>query len=462
MSRNLRLALCAVALVALGLPVVASAHPAMYTIQARLARPPEKQTITVDATGGTFKPSANAKTVPFNAPAWRVEDALGADPAIGRSAAGVANVLVSGNDGGPYTLVFQGTLAAVDAAQVVPDGSGLTGGTATAIATTNTQGGGANITYTSDPTGATMPLQSQAVIANDGFVSQWTESNGMADHGWLNLRFAPGAYRAPMTSSQWLNYGPAQTGIQTHATCQNVPALNTEANVLAVQNFFGQNAVGDPFWNYVPWQKTSSGLGDDDPDKWMDVVQTATGVDLSTLNTVAEFRAACEALNGGTGVYVPADTQGGNPASAAITEAVEAAIAPLNDQITALTAERDQLQADLDASEAARLALVNRPLKVTLQARRSSGRVVAMVTGPLNRNVKVSLRIAADDAHRLGVAVLTDSVTRPFGTTGAVLVTLTPSAGARRALAREGGAIDVTVRAVSGALTASKAGKLTR
>ena len=69
-----------------------------------------------------------------------------------------------------------------------------------------------------------------------------------------------------MTGLEWLNYTNIQTGIQTHATCQNVPALNTDANAQAVQEFFGANPVGDPFWNYVPWQKTSvvGGVGGDE------------------------------------------------------------------------------------------------------------------------------------------------------------------------------------------------------
>ena len=53
-----------------------------------------------------------------------------------------------------------------------------------------------------------------------------------------------------MTESQWLNWPMAQTGIQSHATCQGVVALNTEANILEVQS----NET-DPFWNYVPFQR---------------------------------------------------------------------------------------------------------------------------------------------------------------------------------------------------------------
>ncbi len=104
----------------------------------------------------------------------------------------------------------------------------------------------------------------------------------------------PGGYRRPaapgipMTESQWLNWPMAQTGIQSHATCQGVAALNTEANILAVQS----NDT-DPFWNYVPLQKTSSGLGDE-PEQWIPVVLSGDRREPHELGTAAEFRTACE------------------------------------------------------------------------------------------------------------------------------------------------------------------------
>ncbi len=135
-----------------------------------------------------------------------------------------------------------------------------------------------------------------------------------------------------MTGDQWLNYPQVQTGIQTHATCQNVAAINTDLNARTVQENFGNaSGIGDPFWNYVPFQKTAvpGGVGGDaDPAKWITVVKTSTnglpgapagGVDLATINDAAAARTACEALGG---VYVPADTQGGSQASAQISDAV--------------------------------------------------------------------------------------------------------------------------------------------
>jgi hypothetical protein len=430
---NVRLSFCLVVLAVLVLPISAGAHPSLFNVTGKVARSPEIQTITIDATGGTFKPSAGSSAVAWNAPAYAVQAALGADPAIGRSAIGQSNVMVTGNDGGPYTLRFQGGLAAANQNQVVPDGSLLTGGAGTAIAATSIEGGQADITYTGDPSGASLPNDvNRTTITNDGFVASFVESNGLATGGWLNLRFMPGAYRTSMTEPQWLTWPMAQTGIQSHATCQNVPTLNTEANILAVQN----NAT-DPFWNYVPWQKTSAGLGDE-PEQWLDVVETATGVDLATLTTVAEFRAACE---GEGGVYVPADNPS-NPASGQVAAAVAAAVAPLNAMIA-------DLQQQLADSEAARQALINRPVKVILQARRQSGKVVAMVSGPLNQSVRVTLRLRKALADRLGLPQVVDGVQKPFGSTGAVIVTLIPGRAALNALHNRG-FVSVSVWAVLG------------
>jgi hypothetical protein len=454
---NLRSALCVVALAALAGPAAASAHPSLYLIQGKVARPLEKQTITMTATGGTWKPSAGAKTIPFDAPSWMVEDALGADAAIGRNATtGSNNVLVTGPVAGVYTLPFQG-LATTNVPQVVPDTTGLTGGTATAA--TVQDGGGTTWTFANNSSGSNMTdTPQQAVIANDGNVTMWTESNGLTDHGWLNLKFLPSAFRAPMTGSQWLNWPAAQTGIQTHATCQNVPALNTEANVLAVQELFGANPVGDPFWNFVPFQKTSlaGGVGgDEDPAKWVAVVQTATGVNLNTLNTVAEFRASCEALNGGKGVYVPADTQGGSQASAQIASAVTAATDPLNAQIV-------DLQAAVAAAEAATQALLDRPLHLTLEGKQFARHVAVMVTGKAGDTIAVKLFVSKKAADRLGLSSrVIASANRKLGPAGATLVTLRPARAAAAALARRAGGTTVAVQAVDGTERVAASGLLT-
>ena len=238
---KLRVALGVAAVLALTLTALASAHPSLYDIVGKVAKSPEIQTLTVDATGGTYKPSAGARTIPYNAPAWQVQDALGADAAIGRAANGQANVLVTGDPGGPYTLRYQGSRATTDQALIVPNSTGLTGGTATASAVTTIEGGLPDVTYENNPGGFLLPNDIlRAAIANDGYAMTFTESNGLATNGWLNLRFMPGGYRrpaapgVPMTESEWLNWPRAQTGIQSHATCQNVPTLNTEAAILAL------------------------------------------------------------------------------------------------------------------------------------------------------------------------------------------------------------------------------------
>jgi len=115
------------------------------------ARQPTNQTqsVTVDATGGTFTLSAHgqardgstdATTPPLahDATAAQVQSALEALSVIGSG-----NVTVTGgpgNAGGttPYLVTFTGALAGIDVAPLTTDASALTGGAATATASITT------------------------------------------------------------------------------------------------------------------------------------------------------------------------------------------------------------------------------------------------------------------------------------------------------------------------------------
>jgi len=106
-------------------------------------RQPEDATqqLTLDASGGTFTlraqlPTLNAgpdttAPLPHDASATQVQAALEALANVG-----AGNVTVSGGDGGPYAIAFGGRLAGVDVPPLVADGSGLTGGAASATVTT--------------------------------------------------------------------------------------------------------------------------------------------------------------------------------------------------------------------------------------------------------------------------------------------------------------------------------------
>ena len=201
-------------------------------------------------------------------------------------------------------------------------------------------------TYTSDPTGACLENNVERyAVANDGFAMTYTE-NGEGSYGSvLNYQMMPTAFRASMTSEQKRTFALAQTPVQAHATCQGVAALESGANILAWQG-------ADPFFSYVPWQKTTANLGDE-PSSWIPVVQTAVGVDLSSLSTEAEFKSACE---GKGGTYRKADSPS-NPMGTAIAEAVEQAKAPLEDEVNGLLAEKSTLQGQINAWAAKGAAL---------------------------------------------------------------------------------------------------------
>jgi len=353
-----------------------------------------------------------------------------------------------------------------------------------------------------DTAGASLTSQTQYAIANDGYPLGLTEGNGVTGvqpdgtAGMVNYKAMPGTWRAGMTAEQKRTYPGAQTDVQPHATCVT-PALATSTAVLAWQG-------PDPFYNYVPFQKAAVGLGDD-PAKWIPVVQAATGVDLAAIATVdpskpvndavntAPFKAACEALPG-PGVYHKAD------ASSSIATALIADVkAPLQTQITTLTdqvaalqtetttlgaakaaadqaaataevaraAARDEAttaQNEAAKAEAARRALEDRPLELSLAAKTfAAGSGVALATGRTGTAVKVTVTLSPAAAKKLGVASRTvSSKTASLNGQGAALVVLAPSKAVIKALTKKQGRFAVTVTATAGGVAKTASASLTR
>jgi hypothetical protein len=121
----------------------------------------------------------------------------------------------------------------------------------------------------------------------------------------------------------------------------------------------------------------------------------------------------------------------------------------------AKTASDDQAR----TAEAGRQALLNRPLELTLAAKRFTPATgVAMVTGPAGASVKVELKRAGGQGSSARVLA---SATGKLNSQGARLFRLRPGRAVRRALGRKR-AIRVTVSAASGDLTDSARATLTR
>jgi len=301
-------------------------------------------------------------------------------------------------------------------------------------------------------------------VGNDGFamafiegtvanpVGPATETNGApAGRGMINYRFLPGTWRGTATPANrllWLAYGPAQTELQPHATCLGA-AWDTPTNILAWQE--------DPFYDYIPWQKTGVGIGDE-PSEWLPVVKNLTGVDLSTLNTPAEFEAACEAPAVG-GTYYPADT------ASKITSALEKQITdPLQSQITTLTGNVATLtaaKAAVDAQLAAALAPKPRALTLTLSAKKFD-QGVAMITGNPGTAVTVRARLSSANAKKLKVSRTISSKKATLNADGAALVNLGLTAKAAKAVDKHRPSLKVTIDAVGGGVTKTATGTLTR
>jgi DNA-binding beta-propeller fold protein YncE len=97
----------------------------------------EKQEVTVDATGGTFKlilVESSSPPIPENASAAVVQSALDEIQFFEFDPSG--SFSVSGPDGGPWTIEFVGALADTDVAQIRTSTAGLSGASASATVTT--------------------------------------------------------------------------------------------------------------------------------------------------------------------------------------------------------------------------------------------------------------------------------------------------------------------------------------
>lgn len=341
-----------------------------------------------------------------------------------------------------------GALAA--AALVVPASATAVPSVTSVVAKT----GNAGVTFAIDPTGAALTnTQTQYVVSTDGYVVGFKEDNGVAGGGVLDYSVLPSEYRAPMTAEEKRTYAAAQTDVQPHATCSGVAALSSGATILAWQS----NAASDPYYDYVPWQKATAGLGDD-PSRWIPVVKTATGVDLATLATTADFTAACTRLGG---TYQAADT----PVLLADT-LIANAVAPLRTQVTTLQGQvasltRAKAAADTRAADAttarraaevAYQALFTRPIDLTLAAKRFAPRAgVALITGSATDPVTVTYEVTRKQKAALGLSsrVLAEA-SGVISSEGAVLLTPKPDAEVVKRLSRRTRPIAITVHAVSG------------
>jgi hypothetical protein len=183
-------------------------------------------------------------------------------------------------------------------------------------------------------------------VCNHGYCIIYKETNGATTMGVVDYKLAPSAWRSQSSVTTAELFQRAAGGAQPHHTCRTA-ALQAEAAITGWQE---NSAAGkpEPFYAYVPFQKAGAGLGDHG-EEWIAHVKTLTGVDLAEVSddpatALTQLKALCEGLPGG--VFVPADavqTAAEFVNSSTTTDAVAAAVAPLNDEITQLEADNASL-----------------------------------------------------------------------------------------------------------------------
>lgn len=275
--------------------------------------------------------------------------------------------------------------------------------------------------YTAAAYLATCVNQTRYVFTNHGNTALLRESNGKTTDGAISYAHRPGGATGLAAATDYDVFanppqGPT-TGAQVHATC-DVPALTTDAVIRSWQGT-------DPFYAYVPFQRTTAGF-DDDPSAWLGTVLSATGVDLAVVaDSDAAREAACEALPGATPAsYVPADATQSSKAAWALGP-VQEAVEPLEERIATLTSDLGTATSALTAigaeltgvkgalsnanAEIASLKAALTRLKLTfpatapsLDALAASG-LALKLAGPAGQTVNVRLLVPAAKLKKLGL-----------------------------------------------------------
>ena len=302
------------------------------------------------------------------------------------------------------------------------------------------------------PDASCLTTRTQYDVANDGWALSFTEDNGLTTPGggMINYKAMPSGWRTPMTSEDKRTYSDAKTALQAHATC-TLPALDSAAT-LAWQG-------SDPFFDYIPWQSKSAGIGDD-PAKWIPVVKQKTGVDLTGMAD-DHAKAACATLAGSDTAYHKADTPAtvADALLASVTSPLQSQVSQLQNQVGVLQAGKAASDAAAAAAETARLALANRPLELTLSAKKFD-LPVAMVTGAAGTAVTVKVLLSSANAKELKLSRAIATKKTTLGAQGAELLALSLTKRAAKAIARHGHAMKVTVKAAGGGTTDTASGRL--
>ncbi len=318
---------------------------------------------------------------------------------------------------------------------------------------------GATPPYTAAAFLATCVTQTRYVFTNHGNTVLLRESNGKTTGGAISYSHRPAGLAAASDYDVLSNppQGPA-TGAQVHATC-DVPALTTPAVIGSWQGT-------DPFYAYVPFQRTAAGF-DDKPSTWLGIVKTATGVDLEVVaDTDAAREAACEALPGASASsYAPSDATQSTKAAWALGP-VEEAVVPLEAHVSSLTSDLATKTTEVAnakgalssaTTEIAALKAALTRLKLTFPATAPSLDALAKdglalkLAGPASQTVNVRLLVPADKLKKLRLKsriVGTQKVALAADGTASFTLKATSAAGA--ALKRYAGKLSLLGEATTG------------
>jgi len=321
--------------------------------------------------------------------------------------------------------------------------------------------------------------QTRYVVSNHGHSYVMTESNLQLGQGVIDYKQLPEAFRETILTAVMLELG--DTSVQAHHTCRT-PELEEESAITGWQERDPVTDRREPAFGYVPFQKDSAGLGDD-PDEWLPVVETLTGVDLATVSddpvaARTELQTLCEGLPE-PGIFVPADTLETSAADfssatiAAATSQLNGQIDLLEATVESLNAQAAVLQGTLAAGNGGQvqaqgsLAAENQALKAEISKLKLEGTRLAIdsvsgrsvkLTGPAGKSVTIRMVMTKAKAKRLRLK--SRVVAKATGRIGADAGATIPFKAKHKALKQ--GSLKVTVRARSKDRVASTRATLRR
>lgn len=212
----------------------------------------ETQTLTVDATGGTFTISfshegltGTTEAIAYNATAATVQAALNAIRSVRQGTQNAANIAASGTLAGGMTLTFQNKLAKTNVGLLTTNAGSLTGGASTATIAPGTAG--ANKLHTITRSTSDQPPQTSLIYGFDGDSTNPKKIKNVV----VNEITITGSVRGRVTVElDLISTWPFDAGVYSAPACINFAPITTKDCRLLINSAYYAETLRDFRFTY--------------------------------------------------------------------------------------------------------------------------------------------------------------------------------------------------------------------